>query len=265
MFANVFAKSLRDLRRSVAGWSISIVALVVVMAALWPSIRGMPDLTEFLAAYPEAMKQLFDIEAITTAAGYLNAELFSLLLPGMFIAFGVARGARLVAGDEEDGTLETLVVTPVSRTRLLLDKTAALVVAIAVLGLVLFASTWAAGAVVDMDLGPATIAVGALSMTLLGIEHGVLALAVGAATGRRALAIGVGAVVALAGYVLYVSALFVEAMEPWQPLSPFQQALGDGPLGATAVPIPFAWMPLAALVVLGIAGVVFDRRDIAAA
>jgi ABC-2 type transport system permease protein len=62
--------------------------------------------------------------------------------------------------------------------------------------------------------------------------------------------------------VLYVAGEFVEAVQPWQPASPFHQALTGGPLGA-GMPLAYAWMVLAGAVVVAVALPVFDRRDIA--
>lgn len=261
MLGNVFLKSLRDQRRALVGWSVGVIALVAVMAALYPSVRAMPDLEQFLASYPEAMRELFNIEAITTGPGYLNAELYSIMLPALFIVFAVGRGARLLAGDEEAGTLEPLIVTPVPRTRLLLDKAAALAVAVLALGGVVFVATIVSSVAFDMGVGAADSAVGALAVVLLGLEHGWLALAVGAASGRRTLAIAVASTVAVAGYVLYVLGELVTSVEPWQPISPFHQALRDGPLGGE-VTWSLLWMPVAAVVFVAVAVPLFDRRDV---
>ncbi|GIH81570.1 hypothetical protein Plo01_79990 [Planobispora longispora] len=69
---------------------------------------------------------------------------------------------------------------------------------------------------------------------------------------------------AFAGYVLYVAGEFVEALEFWRSISPFQQALEGGPLGA-GLSVVYAWMVLAPLVLLAAAVPVFDRRDIVTA
>lgn len=262
MFANVFLKTLRDLRRSLAWWSVSVAALVAVMAAVWPSVRAMPNLDEFLANYPEAMRELFSIESMGTGAGFLNVELFSILLPALFLVFAIGRGARMVAGEEEAGTLDVLVVTPVTRLELLLHKAGALACALLVLTAVTFGSTVVASAVVDMGVPTADAAVGSLAMFLLGLEHGWLALAVGAAVGRRATALAVGSTFAVAGYTLYLVGELVTAVEPWQPLSPFTQALADGPVGPGAPP-SFAWMAVAAVAFVAAAAPVFERRDLA--
>lgn len=263
MLQNVFLKTLRDLRMGLLAWGIGIAVLVGSMAAVWPSIRTMPDIEEFLASYPEAMREIFNVEAITTGAGFLNAELYSILLPALFIIFAIGRGARMVAGEEEAGTLEVLLVTPASRSRVLLDKAAALAVALVALGVVLLVTTWVASAVVGMGIGLADAANGSLAMVLLGLAHGWLGLAVGAASGRRPLAVGVAATVAVAGYVLYVLSLLVDALEPWGPWSPFEQALRGGPLGG-GVQASYLWLALAAVVFVAAALPLFDRRDVLA-
>lgn len=263
MFGDVFRKTLYDQRRAIIGWGLGVALMVLLMSAIWPSIREGFD-EQLLAAYPEMMQRLFDIEAIVTGAGFLNAELFSILLPALFIAYGIGRGARLVAGEEQDGTLEVVIVSPVSRTQILLHKAAALALGIIALGIVLLAATMLASLVVDMGIPVAHAAIGALSMVLIGIQHGWLALAVGAASGRRVLAVAVSATFAVMGYVLHVIGALVEAVEPWQPASPFTQAIDAGPISGT-VPAGFAWLALSAVAFIAAARLRFDRRDIATA
>lgn len=261
MLRNVFLKSLRDQRKAFLGWSIGIVALVLLEAALWPSVRDMPDLEKFLEGYPEAMRELFDLENFGTGTGFLNGELFSALLPVLFLTFGIGRGARAVAGEEEAGTLEVLLVTPVSNARLLVQQALALATTMAGLGVVLYLAILGSSAAFDMGVGAGELAGACLAMVLIGIEFGLLALAVGAVTGRRGIAIGVASAAAVAAYVLYVAGQLVDAVRPWQPLSPFHQALRDGPIGA-GLPAAYGWMALGALVVLAAALPIFDRRDI---
>ena len=261
MLGSVFAKSLRDQRWALLGWSTGVAFLVLVEAAVWPTMRDMPNLDELLQGYPDAMKDLFDLDAMSTAQGFMNAELFTLVLPMLFIGFAVSRGARLIAGEEERGTLDVVLLTPVSTRTLLLQKAAAVAVSVLSLGLVLFASLLAAAPVFDLDLGVADVASGALAMTLLGIEFGFVSLAVGAATGRRAIALAVAGVLAVSGYVLYALGQIVDAVEPWQPLSPFHQAVAEGPLGA-GLPASFGWLAIVALAVLAAAVPAFGRRDI---
>jgi ABC-2 type transport system permease protein len=261
MLANVFTKTVRDQRRSLIGWSIGVAALILIEGALWPSVRDMPNLDEFLAGYPDALKEAFNLGAMTTGTGFLNAELYTMVLPVLFLVFGISRGAKLVAGEEEAGTLEVVLVTPLSTTSLLLKKAAGLLFALCVLGSVAGSSTLLASALFSMGVSTSSVAVGSLSMVLLGLEYGFLALAVGAMAGRRSIAIGLSSVAAVGAYVLYVGGLMVDSLSAWLPWSPFHQALADGPL-ASGLPGRFAWLVLGAVAVVAVAAPVFARRDI---
>lgn len=263
MFRTVFTKTLYDQRRSLLGWSIGVVLMTGLMVALWPSVRDIPDLEQFLANYPEAMRDLFNIQSLSTGAGFLNAELFSSLAPVLFLVFGIARGARLIASEEEEHTLDVLLATPLSRTRVAAEKALALVVSVALLGLVLFLTLVVSGPVVDLEVGIAQLAAASTGMVLLGTEFGLLAAAVGAATGRRTLAIGVASAVAVTSYLLFAFGRILDAFEPWIVLSPFQHALGNEPL-VNGLSIGYAAAMLAVGLVLVMGSLpLFARRDIA--
>jgi ABC-2 type transport system permease protein len=100
-------------------------------------------------------------------------------------------------------------------------------------------------------------------MVLIGAEFGTISLAVGVLTGRRVLAVSVGTVLAVAAYVLYAIGALIEAVEPWQPVSPFYQAMADGPLGA-GLPARYLWLAVVSAIAVLVSLPVLDRRDIAA-
>ncbi len=261
MFRSVFSKTLWDQRHGLAGWSIGTALTVVVMAAIWPSFSKM-DLTSMLSQYPETLKKIFNITSMTTGTGYMNAELFSLMLPAIFIVFAVARGARLIAGEEEDGTLELLVTMPLSRRLVLMEKSAALTVSVGVLAIVLFASTWLASLAFGLGISGVAAFDGALAMFLIGLEFGLVALCLSAGTGRRGLATGITAGIAGASYLLYLIAQLIDSLRPLRVLSPFYQATTQGPLGPSVPPI--MWVMLAVGILALAASVpIFERRDLA--
>jgi ABC-2 type transport system permease protein len=261
MLTNVFAKTLRDQRRALTGWSIGVVLLVLLESALWPTVRHMGNLDEFVANYPDALKELFKLDQFGTGTGFLNGELYSLMLPILFLVYGIGRGAKSIAGEEEAGTLEVLLVTRVSPTSLVLHRAAALAVTMLGLGLVLFLTVAVSSPVFDLDIPLGEAVAGSLAMVLLGVEFGWLALAVGAVTGRHVIATAVASAVAVAGYVLYAAGGLVSELKAWQGFSPFDQALAGGPLGG-GFAWTFLWLPTAAMVFVAAALPVFDRRDV---
>lgn len=263
MFRTVYSKCLRDQRRGLIGWSVGIVALVLLESALWPSISKIDGFDEILKNYPEALRKLFSIDEFFSGAGFLNTELYSMVLPILFLVFVISRGARAIAGEEENGTLEVLLLTRVTPMRLLLAHAAVLMTGVVLLGVVLFAAVLVCSAIFGMQVGVAAAAAGSLAMITLSAPFGGAALAVGAATGRRQVALAVGAVAAVAAYVLYAASKIVAGVRPWGVLSPFHQVLDPGPLGA-GLHAGLAWPALVAVVCVAAAMPVFDRRDIAA-
>ncbi len=260
MVTTVFTKTLRDQRRGLIGWSVGTAATVVLMAAIWPSFSDI-DIDGLLAQYPKALLEVFNVRAMSTGTGYLNAELFSLMLPAIFIIFAVGRGAKVLAGEEEDGTLEVLVTLPVPRTTILLHKAAALVMDVIALGVVLFVSTWLSSQVFGLDIAVRAALNGAVAMVLLGIEFGLVALAIGAVTGRRNVAVGASACLAGAAYLVFLAGQLVDSLRPLRRFSPFYQAISGGPLDERLPGI--VWWTVAVGVVVFAASVrVFANRDL---
>lgn len=264
MFRTIYLKSLYDARRGLLGWSIAIAVLVLLESALWPSIRDMPNLQQLYQSFPAELRKFFNLDAMTTGAGFLNAELFTLLLPALFLVYAIGHGARAIAGEEERGTLELLLVTPVSGSRVVVEKALALASSVAVLGLALFAATALGSQIFGLGISVSAAASGALAMTLLGLEFGVLALAVGALTGRRTTAVAISATAAIGAYVVYAAGLMVPRFASWQPYSPIHQAFHGGPLGA-GLQLSYLWLLAGTTLLVALALPALDGRDISTA
>jgi ABC-2 type transport system permease protein len=196
-------------------------------------------------------------------AGYLQGTLFALLGPLLLVMMAVAAGARAIAGDEEAGTLELLLAHPVSRTRLLLERFGALVAAVTLLGLVIWAGTLAAVAAADMGIGAGRIAATTLGLALLVLGFGTVALAVGARSGHRGLTLGVTAAVTVAAYLANTVAPQVDALKGVETWSPFHWYLGGDPLRAGADLGHLAVLAAIPLVMVALALWWLNRRDIA--
>lgn len=265
MFRTIITKTLHDRRRSLTGWCVGVIVSTVMLASLWPTIRDMADLQQLLSSYPKELGDLFNIQAMTTPAGYLNAEYFSLLAPILFLTFGIGLGARLPAAEEERGSLDVLLSLPVTRGRVLFEQAADLVVAVAALSAAQVVGVMLASVLFDMSLPFTTALAASVSMALLGTLFGLLALAVGAATGRRATALAVSSVLAVASYLLYIAAQFVTAVEPWVVLSPIEHAVGTEPILNGLPALSSSALATVALVVVLVATPVFTRRDLATA
>ncbi|MFR9774858.1 ABC transporter permease subunit [Micromonospora sp. MS34] len=258
-----FTKALYDARRSLFGWTVAVVAVGALYASFWPTMQT-PEMARAMESYPKGLLEAFNYSDLTSAAGYLGSAVYGLLVPLLVAVFAIAAGARAVAGDEEAGTLDLVLAHPVGRARLALCRyaaTAAGVVTVPVLlGLALVALR---GPARFDGIGVAGFAAMTLHLTLFGLAFAALSFAVGAATGRRAPALGVSAGVAVLGYLANSVLPQVESLAWARELSPFHWYLGGSPLVGGVQ--PGGALLLAAATVLLVAGGTwaFTRRDLA--
>ena len=228
MLDSVALKTLRDARRSLLWWSLGIAGMVAMLVAVYPTIRDNPALNRLVKNYPEALKAFIGFGGAidyASAAGYLGIELFSFMIPLLLLVAAIGAGARAIAGEEETGTLELLLSCPISRSRLVLEKAAALVAELALLGAALLLSLWIGARAAGMAISLAHLAAATASAVLLALLYGALALLVGAATGRRALSAA-----AVAAYLVSSLAPLVHALDAVKVVSPFYHYAASDPL-----------------------------------
>jgi ABC-2 type transport system permease protein len=263
MLRNVFTKTLWDARRSLLAWAVAISAVGMMYAAFWPTVNT-PDMQEALRSYPEGVLEALNYDDLTTPAGYLGSSVYGLLIPLLVAVFAIAYGTWAVAGDEEAGTLDLLLAHPVSRTRVALQRFAALAAALVLVGAVLLLAMLAIAGPAELEgITAAELAATTVQLALFGACLGGVAFAVGAATGSKALAIGVSAGVAVLTYL--ASGFFpqVEGLEWTRDLSPWHWYLGGEPL-KNGLQAGDSLLLLGVTVVLVAAGTWrFNRRDVA--
>ena len=114
-----------------------------------------------------------------------------------------------------------------------------------------------------MDIGADRVAAATLSAALLGSFFGALALAIGAATGRRGASLGISGAGAVLAYLVNAMRPVADILEPARFVTPFYYYIGADPL-SNGLDLAHAAVLVAATVLLSLAAVIsFERRDIA--
>lgn len=266
MLRSVLPKTLWDMRRGFAWWALGLVGTVALLVAVFPTIRDNPDMNRLVEQYPVALKAFLAFGGavdFTSGAGFLGSELFSFMIPLLFIVAALASGAGAIADEEERGTLDLLLSNPVTRRRVALEKLGAMAIELAGLGLVLWASLWLSELLVDLDVSAAHLAAATLNASLLAFSFGTIAFMLGAGTGHRTLAIGITTAGSVAAYLVNGLAGLVPALQVPQKLSPFYHYGAGDPLRSGLV-LGHALVLVAIAVTAATVGVVaFERRDLA--
>lgn len=259
----VFARSLREERRGLVGWSVGIATYCVVMLSVFPTIHDNKAFAKIFEAYPEVFRKLFNVADFTTGPGYLGAEIFSVIAPMLLALFAILWGSDLAAGEEDRGTIDLLLANPVSRRRVVLEKWAALAVGTLWLGAVLEATLGLLGPVFSLSVGWAGLSAAVAGSVAFALAVATLALAVGASSGSRGLARGVATALAVASYLLSALAPLVSAFERVAWLSLWDQALGHQPLTTGLRLGNLGVLAVVVVVLLAVSLWGYDRRDLA--
>lgn len=261
----ITAKTFRDHRRGTAWWTASVAAFVALEAAVYPTVRDQAGLQEMWQQLPDAMKAVFgfgDGTDLLTGAGFLQAELFGIMLPLAFIGFAISLGGRAIGREEERGTLDLLLAYPVKRARVVVEKHLAGVALTVVLGIAAFAALAAGNQLAHMHVRVVLLAAAMAGVVIVAVFFGALALLISCARPAKGVAYALAALAALATFLVNSLASMSDVVGVLRPLSPFRWAMGEEPL-RTGFQVGML-VPLggAALLVWAAAWA-FGRRDVA--
>ncbi|HAM03647.1 MAG TPA: ABC transporter permease [Acidimicrobiaceae bacterium] len=241
-------------RRSTLGYAVGMGLYTFVIVALYPSFQHDTSLDKITKSAPTLSALFGAIGSLTSPTGWLNANIYENFFPLMMLLLAIGYGASSIAGRDEEGTLALLATLPIARARLVAQKVLSLVVQ----GLAL-ASIVAVMVIVGrsfhLALPVGHVVEASLATLLLGLDLGLLTMAVGARTGSRGTALGVGSAIAAASYLVSSLAPVVAWVRPARFASLFYWSIGNGQLSTGLTLTDAAVLVLVALA----AGVVSIR------
>jgi len=265
LLRNVFTKTVRDLRWPTFWVGLGMGVMAGYMAILYPTYQKVIDIGAMLEKMGPAAKLLGGSAAdASSLIGFLHIELFSMILPALIVAFAAGMASGFTAGEESRGTIDILLSYPVSRRRIVLEKSLAVAIGCVVCAAAVWVLAMAGAAASSSALPGDKLAAALVMLVLLGLDFGAIALAISAYSGNRAAAIGVAVALMVVMYLVDALAAIVDAMNTLRPLSLFRYYMGDDPLRNGVSLGDAAVLAVVAVVCLAISLVAFDRRDLAA-
>lgn len=220
------------------------------------------SLLTFTESAPDLLMAMVGNADLATPEGFYQTETFSMMGPTAVILVTAAIGAKALAGEEQKRTMGLLLANPIKRSKVVIEKTVAMLYAALVVGFLTFAGVALGSLLGGLDMSIGNIAATCVLMTLLGLVFGATALALSAATGKVKLAtygtVGLGI-----GFFLLNSMLpLSDSLAGYAKLTPFYYFLGNDPLmegmhwGHAGI--------LAAITgaLVALAVVLFNRRDL---
>ena len=269
MNLSIIRVTLRTRRLATFWFEFGIFALGLLIMGLWPLFaENWDDLTQAMGG-----SEVFGGTQVAGATAqqntfysYFSSQYTSTLML-VLAYFGIWFGAGLITRDFGSGTLDVLLAAPLSRTRFLISRLAALlilttaVIAASYVSILIGAAIWAA----EVELGALELLLVHLQMLVftLAIAGGGLLLATLILQPGRTYGLAAGVIVVM--FVMLLVADIASGLEWLEKVSIFGYWNPVDQLG----PGDFIWrdtlvLGATALVTSAISLVIFRRRDIVA-
>jgi len=261
MTAEIARYDLYNRRRSTLWYAVGMALYMLVIVALYPSFKHSSELNKLTEGNSPLAALFGATGTLTSPAGWMNVNAYANFLPLIMLLLTIGYGAGAIAGQNEDGTLGLLVVLPLARRRILAGKAAAMITQALILGLAVAACVYL-GRAFQVILDPGHVATATLAVLLLGLDFGLIALALGAATSNRGTAIGTTGAFAAVCYLVSSLAPVVHWIHPLRFASLFYWAVGNQQLTDGAGPGSFAVLIAVTIAAAIAADSAFRRIDI---
>lgn len=229
MFWELLRRALAAQRRSGLIWGGALLLLTISVLGVWPSM-GDGALDAVTAGLSPELVAALGLEDFGSPAGYLNGNLYAMLLPMLIGALAIMQTNALTAGDEDAGRLELLLALPVSRSAVYLARFIAVAIVLTLISAAIGATVVFTAPALDMELDTTGVVAVSVAVLLLGLLHAALALALAGLGLRGPAVLGVSFAVLVLGYLAHALLPLVADLENAAAASPWEWALGEAPL-----------------------------------
>lgn len=259
----VFRRSIRESWRGVAGWSIGVAAVLLLYLPLYPSLGADGQLQDIIDAMPKQLIDTLGYDQISSGAGYAQSTFFGLMGFLLLTIAAVLWGSGAIAGAEESGRLELDLAHGIGRAQYAIESALSVLVRLLWLGLFSGLLVWALNGPSELGLDPSRLTGACAALVGLAFLTAAVALLAGAASGRRSMATGFGAGIAVLGYVLQAVAKQSPDLDWLRALSPYAWVYHEPPLqdGVHVGGLALTWG--LALLCAAASALLLRRRDIA--
>ncbi len=252
--------TLRLRRTGTLSAALGLIAVMAAVGALFPAVgHSIGKLN-----VPTGVANLLGGADYGTITGWFRSEIAEIYGPLVIAALAITGAAGSTADEEEDRILALVLAHPIRRSRLVAAKATAVALIVCVVAF----AVWL-GLIVGVAAGGGGITLGhmtalAVQLGFFGLASGAVALALGAGAGRRSLAAGGAAALAILGWLVNSFAPLVGAIAWLKYLTLFYYYAGYDPLARGIGFVGIVVLGLVTISLTAVSIVAFDRRDLRA-
>ena len=260
MLKNIFLKTLYEKRWAMLWWGLAMFATTLLIVLLFPTFSEA--FGKSLQDVPDSLKQVLgNASDYQHIEGFLHLQVFMQMI-FLTIIYGIILGTGLIAGEEGQGTLQTLLAHPVSRTKVYFHKAAAAAVVLWAVNFTMFLAIVVGCLMINEPTNYFRVFLATNLQWLVSMVFALVGYTLGAVTGKRGLS---GAFAGIYVFVAYLVSSLVATVEWMKYLNYFSpiKYFSEPRVMDAGLRLGNVAVLAGACVVLTLAGwVIFVRRDI---
>lgn len=220
MMRTLFGRTLYEKRWFIVGWSLVFGVMSTLVLMFFPSFSEGGGFDEVAGSLPSQLQGLIgDPDVFKTIDGFISAQVYDVRMSLMIIIMTLVLALSLTIREEENGDFRTTTMTSLSRNRIVVEKFIAATIIITILNLVATTGIYI-GIVSLSETAPHSLLWQLFALScLFGVASFAIPYCVALATGRRAITMFIGLLVALGSYILSTFARSVDWLKDWDYVS----------------------------------------------
>lgn len=261
MLKSITLKTVFEKRWSLLAWYVGLFATTVLIMLLFPTLRD--TFGKALSNVPDSIKPILgDAQTYQRINGFIDIQVLAQMV-FMTIVYGVILFSGVLAGDENEGTLQTLLAHPVSRSRVYIEKFLGASLLLAIVNSSVYIGTWIGAVAVGQHVDLFRLALACGMLYLVTLSFSVIGFSLGAITGKRGLAGAVAGSLAFVSYLVTNLAPSVKQLKSINTFSPYEYFNKPSILDYGVAGKDFIILLTITVVFVAIGHLVFTKRDIA--
>lgn len=215
---NLFRYELLSRRMAIIGWGIGLAAFGSMYVAIYPEFAS-----EMAGLAGASIYRAMGMD-VASFAGFIASTVVQFM-PVVLGVYVIIAGTGTMAGEEDDGTLELIAATPLSRWQIVATKAAALAIVLflilAIVGVGNGLTLNYVSQTIEVDVTPTQLFFAVLGTWPVMVAFLTIAMFLGTVTPSRRVASGLMTLVYIGSYLINSMANIVESLEWLKTLSVF--------------------------------------------
>ena len=213
--------------KTIVVWSASMFLLALMFSGLYDSFKG--EISDMIDNAPKLMEAMIGPlpKDTVTPESWLGIELYGLLFPILLGVIAVSAGASAIGAEEESGTIELILASPISRGRVVLEKSLGIMIQLAIVSGFLWVGIAIGSILFPFDVSLSNVLAATAMGWIFGTTVAYISMSAQALKGRKGLALGVGSGVVGLSYVMMVMSELLDGLNSLKYISLFNYY--DGP------------------------------------